>query len=82
MKHGFFTYFLVQAFHEQSGSAPLSRIFDYTQQHVSERVATDFKQYHLKQTPVMSRSEDTTDFALNPTSASTSASLSKVEIQR
>jgi len=82
LKHGFFTYFLVQAFHEQSGSAPLSRIFDYTQQHVSERVATDFKQYHLKQTPVMSRSEDTTDFALNPTSASTSASLSKVEIQR
>jgi hypothetical protein len=82
LKHGFFTYFLVQALHEQSGSAPLSRIFDYTQQHVSERVATDFKQYHLKQTPVMSRSEDDTDFALNPAVANTSASLSKVEIQR
>jgi hypothetical protein len=82
LKHGFFTYFLVQALHEQSGSAPLSRIFDYTQQHVSERVATDFKQYHLKQTPVMSRSEDDTDFALNPASANTSASLTKVEIQR
>jgi len=69
LKHGFFTYFLVQAFHEQTGSAPLSRIFDYTQQHVSERVATEFKQYHLKQTPVMSRSEDNTDFALNPAAA-------------
>jgi uncharacterized caspase-like protein len=80
LKHGFFTYFLVQAFHEQSGSAPLSRIFDYTQQHVSERVATDFKQYHLKQTPVMSRSEDDTDFALSPATTSTSASLSKTEI--
>jgi hypothetical protein len=80
LKHGFFTYFLVQAFHEQSGSAPLSRIFDYTQQHVSERVATDFKQYHLKQTPVMSRSEDDTDFALGPATTNTSASLSKTEI--
>jgi hypothetical protein len=82
LKHGFFTYFLVQALHEQSGSAPLSRIFDYTQQHVSERVATDFRQYHLKQTPVMSRSEDDTDFALNPASANTSASLSKGETAR
>jgi uncharacterized caspase-like protein len=79
LKHGFFTYFLVQAFHEQSGSAPLSRIFDYTQQHVSERVATEFKQYHLKQTPVMSRSEDDTDFALSPAATNTSASLSKAE---
>jgi uncharacterized caspase-like protein len=76
LKHGFFTYFLVQAFHEQTGSAPLSRIFDYTQQHVSERVATEFRQYHLKQTPVMSRSEDDTDFALNP-GPSTTASLAK-----
>jgi uncharacterized caspase-like protein len=83
LKHGFFTYFLVQAFHEQTGSAPLSRIFDYTQQHVSERVAMDFKQYHLKQTPVMSRSEDDTDFALNPApSGDTKASLARVEIQR
>jgi uncharacterized caspase-like protein len=75
LKHGFFTYFLVQAFHEQTGSAPLSRIFDYTQQHVSERVATEFKQYHLKQTPVMSRSEDSTDFALNPAAGNTTASI-------
>jgi Caspase domain len=75
LKHGFFTYFLVQAFHEQTGSAPLSRIFDYTQQHVSDRVATEFKQYHLKQTPVMSRSEDNTDFALNPAAANTTASI-------
>jgi uncharacterized caspase-like protein len=78
LKHGFFTYFLVQAFHAQTGSAPLSHIFEYTQQHVSESVATEFKQYHLKQTPVMSRSEDDTDFALNPSAAaSTTASLSK-----
>jgi hypothetical protein len=67
LKHGFFTYFLVQALHEQGGSIPLSRIFDYTKQHVSERVATEFRQYHLQQNPVMSRSEDDTDFALGPT---------------
>jgi uncharacterized caspase-like protein len=80
LKHGFFTYFLVQAFHAQTGSAPLSRIFEYTQQHVSESVATEFKQYHLKQTPVMSRSEDDTDFALNPGAAEkTTASLSKAD---
>jgi uncharacterized caspase-like protein len=78
LKHGFFTYFLVQALHEQSGSAPLSRIFDYTQRHVSEQVATEFKQYHLKQVPVMSRSEEDTDFALNPVASNTTASLSKV----
>jgi hypothetical protein len=80
LKHGFFTYFLVEALRTQTGAAPLSRIFNYTQQHVSESVATEFKQYHLKQTPVMSRSEDDTDFALNPgTPASTTASLSKPE---
>jgi uncharacterized caspase-like protein len=82
LKHGFFTYFLVQALHEQTGSAPLSRIFDYTQQHVSERVATEFRQYHLKQTPIMSRSEDNTDFALNPLAPGTSASLSRLEVPR
>jgi hypothetical protein len=66
LRHGFFTYFLVQALRQQGGSTPLSKIFDYTQQHVSETVATEFKQYHLQQNPVMSRSEDSTDFALGP----------------
>jgi uncharacterized caspase-like protein len=66
LKHGFFTYYLVQALHQEGGSVPLSQIFDYTKQHVSERVATDYKQYHLQQNPVMSRSEDNTDFALGP----------------
>jgi uncharacterized caspase-like protein len=80
LEHGFFTYFLVQALHEQSGSTPLSRIFDYTRQHVRERVATEFRQYHVNQTPVMSRSEDDTDFALNPSPAST-ASLRQMEAQ-
>ena len=64
LRHGFFTYYLVEALREQGGSAPLSKIFDYTQQHVSQRVATEFKQFNLQQNPVMARSEDSTDFAL------------------
>ena len=66
LKHGFFTYYLVQALQQEGGSTPLSKIFDYTQQHVSDTVATEFKQYNLQQNPVMSRSEDNTDFALAP----------------
>jgi uncharacterized caspase-like protein len=66
LKHGFFTYYLVQALQQEGGSAPLSQIFDYTQKHVSDRVATEFRQYNLQQTPVMGRSEDSTDFALGP----------------
>ncbi|HEY4380755.1 MAG TPA: caspase family protein [Acidobacteriaceae bacterium] len=72
LKHGFFTYYLVQALQQQGGLTPLSKIFDYTQQHVSQTVATEFKQYNLQQNPVMSRSEDSTDFALAPASPAAS----------
>lgn len=71
LKHGLFTYFLVQALRTEGGSVPLSRIFDYTKEHVSERVASEFRQYHLQQNPVMGRSEDNTDFALGPGAAAT-----------
>ena len=70
LKHGFFTYFLVQALQQEGGAVPLSQIFDYTKQHVSQRVSTEFKGY--QQNPVMSRSQDNTDFALGA-SASGSA---------
>jgi hypothetical protein len=66
LKHGFFTYFLVQALRQEGGATPLSEIFDYTQQHVSQTVATQFRQYNLQQNPVMGRSQDSTDFALAP----------------
>jgi hypothetical protein len=72
LKHGLFTYFLVEALRTQGGAMPLSKIFDYTQKHVSARAAVEFRQYHLQQNPVMSRSEDDTDFALGP-AASASA---------
>jgi uncharacterized caspase-like protein len=66
LKHGYFTYYLVQALRDEGGSAPLSQIFDYTQKHVSDRVATEYRQYNLQQTPVMGRSASSTDFALGP----------------
>ena len=64
LKHGFFTYYLVEALRQEGGSAPLSRVFQYTQQHVADTVAKEFRQYNLQQNPVMGRSEDSTDFAL------------------
>jgi uncharacterized caspase-like protein len=75
LKHGFFTYYLVQALHQEGGTAPLSQIFDYTKQHVSERVATEFKQYNLQQNPVMSRSEDGADFPLGPSAGAAAGGL-------
>ena len=69
LQHGFFTYYLVQALQQDGGQTPLSKIFDYTQQHVSQTVSTEFKQYNLQQNPVMSRSENNTDFALAPAAA-------------
>jgi len=75
LQHGFFTYFLVQALRQEGGSTPLSKIFDYTQQHVSQTVATQFKQYNLQQNPVMSRSEDSTDFALGPASGAAAGGI-------
>src|SRR6266702_349661 len=73
LKHGFFTYYLVQALRQQGGAAPLSQIFDYTQKHVSQTVATEFRQYNMQQTRVMSRSEDDTDFALGPGAGASAA---------
>ncbi|HWB31790.1 MAG TPA: caspase family protein [Acidobacteriaceae bacterium] len=64
LKHGFFTYYLVQALQQEGAKTPLTKIFDYTQQHVAQTVATEFRQYNMQQTPVMGRSEDSTDFSL------------------
>jgi hypothetical protein len=70
LKHGFFTYYLVQALRQQGGATPLSRIFDYTQQHVSQTVA---KEFNMQQNPVMGRSEESTDFALGRSALASAA---------
>ena len=63
LQHGYFTYYLVEALHTLGGQATMSQVYDYVRTHVSDRVATDKKVYHSHQTPVMSRSSASTDFA-------------------
>jgi uncharacterized caspase-like protein len=71
IRHGYFTYYLVQALQQQNGSVPLSQAFAYVQQHVHARAQTEA---HAEQNPVLSRSQDTTDFSLG-TPASVHASV-------
>lgn len=61
IKHGYFTYYLVQALQQQNGAIPLSQAFAYVQQHVHSRAQTEA---HAEQNPVLSRSQDNTDFSL------------------
>lgn len=66
IKHGYFTYYLVQALEQQNGAVPLSQAFDFVQQHVHSRAQTEA---HAEQNPVLSRSQDNTDFSLGTTPA-------------
>jgi uncharacterized caspase-like protein len=66
IKHGYFTYYLVQALQQQSGAIPLSQAFAFVQQHVHARAQTEA---HAEQNPVLSRSEGNTDFSLGSPSA-------------
>ena len=61
IKHGYFTYYLVQALEQQSGAIPLTQAFAFVQQHVHARAQTEA---HAEQNPVLSRSQDNTDFSL------------------
>jgi len=60
LKHGYFTYFLLQAIKDGKGTAPLSQIFGVAAQQVSQRASAQ----GLRQHPVMSRSSEDADFAL------------------
>jgi uncharacterized caspase-like protein len=71
IKHGYFTFYLVQALEQNNGTQPLSQVFAYVQQHVRARAESEA---HAQQDPVFSRSEDNTDFALG-TAPSTQAAL-------
>ena len=63
LKHGYFTYYLLEALREHP-QMQLSQIFGYVEQHVSAKVEADYKIYGLHQNPVMNRSSDDSDFAL------------------
>jgi hypothetical protein len=56
LKHGYFTYFLLQALQKGKGKTPLSQVFASVARQVSQSVNT--------QHPVMSRSSPDADFAI------------------
>jgi uncharacterized caspase-like protein len=60
LKHGYFTYFLLQALKSGNGATPLSQVYAAVAQQVSARVSADGSHQH----PVISRSSADADFAL------------------
>lgn len=60
LKHGYFTYFLLQALKNGNGVTPLSQVYAAVAQQVSARVSADGSHQH----PVISRSSADADFAL------------------
>ena len=75
LRHGYFTYFLLQAIKANNGLTPLAQVFNTVAQQVSDRVAADGKKdgETLGQHPVMSRSSDQADFALGITAGGNTA---------
>jgi uncharacterized caspase-like protein len=69
LRHGYFTYYLLQALKSGNGMTPMSQVFANVSQQVSQRVAADGKKdgENLGQHPVMSRSSEDADFALGTT---------------
>jgi uncharacterized caspase-like protein len=67
LRHGYFTYYLLQALKNGKGATPLSQVFASVEQQVSQTVAA--KGAH--QDPVMDRSSADADFALRPAAANT-----------
>jgi uncharacterized caspase-like protein len=60
LKHGYFTYFLLQALKDGKGTTPLSQLYESVAKQVSARVSADGSHQH----PVISRSSADADFAL------------------
>jgi hypothetical protein len=69
LRHGYFTYYLLQAIKANHGMDPMSLIYASVAKQVSDRVAADGKAggENVGQHPVMSRSSDNSDFALGIT---------------
>jgi uncharacterized caspase-like protein len=63
LRHGYFTYYLLQALKSGKGTAPLSQVYAQVAQQVSQRASAA----GLHQHPVMSRSSEDADFALRAT---------------
>ena len=68
LRHGYFTYYLLQALKNGKGEAPLSRVYASVAQQVSESVGSQGMHQH----PVMNRSSEDADFALRADAAAKS----------
>ena len=69
LHHGYFTYYLLQAFKSGKGATPLSQIYASVAQQVSKSVSAK----GMHQDPVMNRSSNDADFALRSPSADTAS---------
>lgn len=69
LKHGYFTYFLLQALKSGKGQTPLSQVYSSVAQQVSQSVSSQGMHQH----PVMNRSSADADFALRTPSAATAS---------
>ena len=71
LRHGYFTYYLLQTLKNDKGIAPLSQVYAQVAQAVSQRVSAA----GLHQHPVMSRSSTDADFALRTAGVEAKKSL-------
>jgi uncharacterized caspase-like protein len=69
LKHGYFTYFLLQALKSGKGQTPLSQVYSSVAQQVSQSVSSQGMHQH----PVMNRSSADADFALRTPPAATAS---------
>jgi uncharacterized caspase-like protein len=69
LKHGYFTYFLLQALKNGKGQTPLSQVYDSVAKQVSQSVSSQGMHQH----PVMNRSSADADFALRTAPAATAS---------
>ncbi|MGA2569239.1 MAG: caspase family protein [Terracidiphilus sp.] len=67
LRHGYFTYYLLQALKTGKGATPLSQVYASVSKQVSQSVSAQ----GMRQHPVMNRSSEDADFALRPSGAAT-----------
>ncbi len=73
LRHGYFTYFLMQQLRQSKGLTPLTDVFAAVQKEVPTQVAADDPGDDLHQNPVMERSSNQADFALGEPGAASAA---------
>lgn len=73
LKHGYFTYYLLQTLKSSKGQTPLSQVYASVAQQVSQSVSSQGMHQH----PVMNRSSSDADFALRAPPAATASARAR-----